>query len=214
MVGGWATYEVARRQARWEAVRGSVIPKWEQPGSRYRPLTHVGAKDVASSVLASTSAGSTAILRRAALRMAAAVGAQESRHAAGVLWELQSDAAFVVPRVTARELREFANSAPARTDIGSIEDMSVAIEPIAAAVGVTLPGMPPAHGNIPAMRTRVPVEDDDAIIELEVAAVPLIETLAAKQAALATQLDMTAIALEDREQQIVKRREQNMVPGC
>lgn len=218
VVGGWAAYEVTRRHARWAAVRGVLYgstPDDERPGHRYRPLTHVCATDVASSVLASTSAGSTAILRDAANRLATAVGRQERRNMAGVVWELRwLDAShYSVPTITAKELSEFAESAHARTDAGSIEDVSEAVRSIAAScnLGVALPDMPPAHANVPAMRLRVPATDDDAVIELEALSIPLIESIAAKQAALAVQLDLTARALELRE---VALRNQHTAPGC
>ena len=219
-VEGWGEYEIGRRRARWEATLGGAAARTarkgqpsadpdEQPGARYSGRTYIHASDAVESVMGARRGQSA--LQRAALHLADALGRLEDRLCDpdddGV-WECEAITSLrpgakrlarflTIPPVTSADLRDFAADPAAKTDVDALQELSASVRAAAAAVGADLPPLPALATWPTALPTRaVAVTDDESVLRLEAGVAPYVASLEALHAALATQLDAAAQAIE------------------
>jgi hypothetical protein len=107
--------------------------------------------------------------------------------------------------VTSADLRDFAadlalahsDAGAANTDVDALQELSEDVRATAAAVGADLPPLPALTTWPSALPTRaVAVTDDEAVLRLEAGVAPYVASLEALHAALASQLDAAAQAIE------------------
>jgi hypothetical protein len=189
----------------------------ERPGARYGGRTYIHASDAVESVMGARRGQSA--LQRAALHLADALGRLEDRLCDpdddGV-WECEAATSLrpgakrlahflTVPPVTSADLRDFAadlalahsDAGAAKTDVDALQELSEDVRATAAAVGADLPPLPALTTWPTALPTRaVAVTDDEAVLRLEAGVAPYVASLEALHAALASQLDAAAQAIE------------------
>jgi len=204
-VGGWGSYEIARRNARWAAVTGgSTQPALsERPGSRYPDANYVYADDAVRSIMRARKS----VLARAAGRLSTALGRLEDRlcdpDPDGV-WEcasgrsLQGGPAFItIPPVTSADLRDFATDDAQQIDPRALSELGEDVLATVATLGEALPALPST--TVPALPVRaVPVSDNEAVLRLEAASAPYVTSIEGLQAALASRLDAAATIINDK----------------
>jgi len=199
-VGGWGAYEAARRRAEWEHSRVA-------PGSRYSGRSYIHGLDAAHSILvgsrgavggarADLPRAPESALRRAALRLADALGALEDELCEpdedGV-WECVGPGDYlVIPAVTSADLRAFAEDPEKETDPETLYELDGDVATAVAALGTALPSGPEfvLKRGLPPLPTRtVLVGDDEAVLRLEEEAEPYVAALEQMQAVVATRLE-------------------------
>jgi hypothetical protein len=199
-VGGWASYEVARRRARRDTGGESPGARYARPGAR----ALLYADEAARSILGGARAGRTTPLQRAATRLADTLAILEDRLCdpddEGV-WECASPrgAGLAAPPLTSADLRAFAADPSRGVDPDDLYSLSEACLATAASVGAlptALPPLAPARGRLPPLPARpVPIDDDDAVLRLEAESEPYASAIEDVQAALARQMEATGAAI-------------------
>jgi hypothetical protein len=199
-VGGWANYELRRRHERQK-----TGDDYGSMSSYYPHLREVRSEDVVKSVL-----GTPTALIRAAKRMAKALGRLEDKlcdpDADGV-WECCDETPskgeakgspsmyLTIPALTSADVRDLNT-----TDPESLQSIGESVVTMAAGFGKVLSPMPDIH--VPMLPYRAaPVSNDSAVIRLESAARPHIDSVEELQAALATRMDEAAAAIEHKYKQ-------------
>lgn len=193
VVGGWVSYELDRREARWK-VGG------KQPGDRYQGKSYVYADDVVRSVATPSEA-----LHTASQHLATVLGTIEDAlcdpDEDGV-WECRSAAALVprgapndlitVPPVTSEDVREFGNEPQ---DAQSMYAMAVSLATLLGEAGASLPLLPPVENLPPLPSQAIAVGDSEGILRLERGSEPHLRSLEELQTALVRRFDLAADVL-------------------
>jgi hypothetical protein len=182
-VGGWGSYEISRRQARWAATAtGGAAAAGAAAQSRYAGRTYIHAEDAVRSVV---EAGKGAkVLRRAATALAAALRLKEEAMVAAMA---TSPGGLVIPPLTSAEVQDFADRADASVDPECLYEIGVGVADV---LGDPAPATPASLPTLPS-RT-VYVSNDAAVLRLEAAVEPYVSALELMQAALANQMEKAA----------------------
>jgi hypothetical protein len=201
-IGGWGAYELRRRHERKKTGDddGNI--------SAYYPhLKNVHAEDVVKSAL-----GTPTVLNKAAERLARVLGRLEDKvcdpDADGV-WECSEATPskgeetkgapsmyLTIPALTSADVRDLITTDNVR-DPESLQSMGESVVVMAAGFGKVLSPMPDTH--VPLLPYRAaPVSNDSAVIRLESAVRPHIDSVEELQAALATRMDEAAAAIEHK----------------
>ena len=215
VVGGWATYEATRRQARWEANPHS---KTAEPLSRYGGRTYVSGQDALESLLDARTGGGEKTqagpLARAAERLAVAIegfDAAVAREGPATVWQrlgVPPDAPFAVSTISAADVRYSVPETDVHELHRSAEDAGIFASSYARPEELAALRAPRPPGALPQLpsrevATRGSVRQGMAretanrdIVRLEAATVPRAEAVGAYRGEVAAVFDAAAAVLE------------------
>jgi hypothetical protein len=129
-------------------------------------------------------------------------GVWECMPLAAATSQKQVPSTYTIPSLTSADLRAFAEDMDAQIDPETMRDLGDDAVGVAAALNVhkePLPAMPMLmnRDNPPLPLRAVSVGDDEAILRLEAAVGPYVNSIEKMQAELATRLDAVASRVEE-----------------